>query len=164
MKNLIVLILLFVVGGASTVKAQGIIDKANSLLNKADNASSTANRAGGTGDKVLGIFKKKKKVDAAATAPANALTGYRTVITIKGKGKITEDALLDMKNSLIISWSGMRGIVSLAIAIGLPATLADGSPFPERHAIIFISVVVVLFTLIGQGLTLPWIVKRLKTD
>lgn len=82
----------------------------------------------------------------------------------KGKGKITEDALLDMKNSLIISWSGMRGIVSLAIAIGLPATLADGSPFPERHAIIFISVVVVLFTLIGQGLTLPWIVKRLKTD
>lgn len=84
MKNLIVLILLFVVGGASTVKAQGIIDKANSLLNKADNASSTANRAGGTGDKVLGIFKKKKKVDAAATAPANALTGYRMVITIKG--------------------------------------------------------------------------------
>ncbi len=84
MKNLIVLILLFVVGGASTVKAQGIIDKANSLLNKADNASSTANRAGGTGDKVLGIFKKKKKADATATAPANALTGYKTVITIKG--------------------------------------------------------------------------------
>ncbi len=79
----------------------------------------------------------------------------------KGKGKIAEGALLDIKNSLIISWSGMRGIVSLAIAIGLPVTLSDGSPFPERNAIIFISVVVVLFTLIGQGLTLPWIVKRL---
>lgn len=78
----------------------------------------------------------------------------------KGRHKITEDALLDFKSSLIISWSGMRGIVSLAIAIGLPVTLADGSPFPERNAIIFISVVVVLFTLIGQGLTLPWIVKR----
>jgi Na+/H+ antiporter len=82
----------------------------------------------------------------------------------KGKNKITEDALLDFKSSLIISWSGMRGIVSLAIAIGLPATLADGSPFPERNAIIFISVVVVLFTLIGQGLTLPWIVKRLTDE
>ena len=81
----------------------------------------------------------------------------------KGKHKITEDALLDFKNSLIISWSGMRGIVSLAIAIGLPVTLADGRPFPERNAIIFISVVVVLFTLIGQGLTLPWLVKRLKS-
>ncbi|HEX8019406.1 Na+/H+ antiporter [Mucilaginibacter sp.] len=79
----------------------------------------------------------------------------------KGKHKITEDALLDFKSSLIISWSGMRGIVSLAIAIGLPATLADGSPFPERNAIIFISVVVVLFTLIGQGLSLPWLVRRL---
>ena len=81
----------------------------------------------------------------------------------KGKHKITEDALLDFKNSLIISWSGMRGIVSLAIAIGLPVTLADGRPFPERNAIIFISVVVVLFTLIGQGLTLPWLVKSLRS-
>ncbi|MDP9080833.1 MAG: Na+/H+ antiporter [Bacteroidota bacterium] len=82
----------------------------------------------------------------------------------KGKHKITEDALLDLKSSLVIGWSGMRGIVSLAIAIGLPVTLADGSAFPQRNTIIFISVVVVLFTLIGQGLTLPWIVKRFKTD
>nr|WP_067058453.1 Na+/H+ antiporter [Mucilaginibacter sp. L294] len=82
----------------------------------------------------------------------------------QGKRKITEDALLDFKSSLIISWSGMRGIVSLAIAIGLPTTLTDGSPFPERNAIIFISVVVVLFTLIGQGLTLPWIVRKLNVD
>ncbi|WP_343305509.1 Na+/H+ antiporter [Chitinophaga niabensis] len=82
----------------------------------------------------------------------------------KGKGRITEHALLDFKNSLIISWSGMRGIVSLAIAIGLPATLKDGSPFPQRAAIIFISIVVVLFTLIGQGLTLPWLVRKLNTE
>jgi len=78
------------------------------------------------------------------------------------KNNISQDALLDFKNSLVISWSGMRGIVSLAIAIGLPLTLADGKPFPERELIIFISVVVVLFTLIGQGLSLPWLVKRLK--
>ncbi|MDR3714303.1 MAG: Na+/H+ antiporter [Puia sp.] len=78
------------------------------------------------------------------------------------KRRISEHALLDFKNSLIISWSGMRGIVSLAIAIGLPATLQDGSPFPERIPIIFISIVVVLFTLIGQGLTLPGLVKLLK--
>lgn len=74
---------------------------------------------------------------------------------------IKEDALLDFRTSFIISWSGMRGIVSLAIAIGLPMELADGSAFPMRHVIIFISVAVVLFTLIGQGLTLPWIVKKL---
>jgi Na+/H+ antiporter len=80
----------------------------------------------------------------------------------KGKGKITENALLDLKSSLVISWSGMRGIVSLAIAIGLPVTLSNGNAFPQRNAIIFISVVVVLFTLIGQGLTLPWLVKGLN--
>ena len=82
----------------------------------------------------------------------------------KGKRRVSEDALLDFKNSIIISWSGMRGIVSLAVAIGLPVTLSDGTAFPQRSAIIFISVVVVLLTLIGQGLSLPWIVKLLKME
>jgi Na+/H+ antiporter len=82
----------------------------------------------------------------------------------KGKNSITEQALLDLKSCLIISWSGMRGIVSLAIAIGLPATLADGKSFPQRNVVIFLSVVVVLFTLIGQGLTLPWLVRRLNKE
>jgi Na+/H+ antiporter len=76
--------------------------------------------------------------------------------------KVSEHALLDFNNSIIISWSGMRGIVSLAIAIGIPKELEDGTPFPERTVIIFISVAVVLLTLIGQGLTLPFIVKKLE--
>ncbi|WP_428229007.1 Na+/H+ antiporter [Flavobacterium sp.] len=80
----------------------------------------------------------------------------------KRKRKISEHALLDFNNSIIISWSGMRGIVSLAIAIGIPKELEDGTPFPERTIIIFISVAVVLLTLIGQGLTLPFIVKKLN--
>lgn len=78
------------------------------------------------------------------------------------KRKISADALLDFKNSIILGWSGMRGIVSLAIAIGIPKELEDGTPFPQRTVIIFISVAVVLMTLIGQGLTLPWIVKKLS--
>lgn len=80
----------------------------------------------------------------------------------KRKRKVSEHALLDFNNSIIISWSGMRGIVSLAIALGLPKLLEDGTPFPERTVIIFISVAVVLLTLIGQGLTLPFIVKTLN--
>lgn len=78
----------------------------------------------------------------------------------KRKRKVSEHALLDFNNSVILSWSGMRGIVSLAIAIGIPKELEDGTPFPERTVIIFISVAVVLLTLIGQGLTLPLIVKK----
>ena len=76
--------------------------------------------------------------------------------------RIREEELLDLETSIIISWSGMRGIVSLAIAMGLPTTLENGEAFPMRNAIIFISVAVVLFTLLGQGLTLPWLVKKLK--
>ncbi|RED26646.1 CPA1 family monovalent cation:H+ antiporter [Flavobacterium cutihirudinis] len=81
---------------------------------------------------------------------------------IKKKRKVSEHALLDSKNSFIIAWSGMRGIVSLAIALGLPKFLEDGTPFPHRNAIIFISVAVVLITIIGQGLTLPWVVKKIN--
>lgn len=81
----------------------------------------------------------------------------------QGKRKISEDALFDSKTSFIITWSGMRGIVSLAIAIGIPATLESGEPFPMRNEIIFLSVVVVLISLLGQGLTLPWIVKKFRS-
>lgn len=81
-----------------------------------------------------------------------------------GRRKIELTSLLNFKDSLIISWSGMRGIVSLAIAIALPEHLANGKPFPERSEIIFISIMVVLFTVIGQGLSLPWLVKRLKIE
>ncbi|MFH7011307.1 Na+/H+ antiporter [Flavobacterium sp. FlaQc-52] len=85
----------------------------------------------------------------------------KAFLNTKGKRKISEHALLDFNNSITLGWSGMRGIVSLAIAIGLPKFLENGTPFPQRNAIIFISVAVVLLTLIGQGLTLPWIVKKL---
>lgn len=61
----------------------------------------------------------------------------------------------------IVSWAGMRGVVSLAVALSLPHKLANGQPFPERDLIIFITFVVILITLIGQGLTLPLLIQRL---
>lgn len=80
----------------------------------------------------------------------------------QGKRHVSEEALFDSRTSFILSWSGMRGIVSLAIAIGLPVALENGEPFPMRNEIIFLSIAVVLLSLLGQGLTLPWIVKKLK--
>lgn len=78
-----------------------------------------------------------------------------------GKTKISQEALFDSKTSFVITWSGMRGIVSLAIAIGLPTTLRDGTPFPMRNEILFLAIAVVLFSLLGQGLTLPWVVRQM---
>jgi len=77
-----------------------------------------------------------------------------------GRRPISREALFDSRTSFIITWSGMRGIVSLAIAIGLPATLKSGEPFPMRNEIIFLSIAVVLISLLGQGLTLPWVARK----
>jgi CPA1 family monovalent cation:H+ antiporter len=79
---------------------------------------------------------------------------------LRGKRKISEDALFDSKTSFIITWAGMRGIVSLAIAIGIPVRMDNGELFPMRNEIIFLSIAVVLFSLLGQGVSLPWFIKR----
>jgi monovalent cation/hydrogen antiporter len=61
---------------------------------------------------------------------------------------------------LLLGWTGMRGVVSLAAALAIPVTLADGTPFPQRSLILFITFVVILLTLVVQGLTLPGLIRR----
>ncbi len=65
------------------------------------------------------------------------------------------------KAPFLLGWSGMRGVVSLAAALSIPTVLADGTPFPQRNLILFITFVVILVTLILQGLTLPFLIKKL---
>ena len=60
----------------------------------------------------------------------------------------------------VVSWAGLRGVVSLAAALALPRAV-EGTAFPERNLIIFITFVVILVTLVGQGLTLPWLTRAL---
>lgn len=66
------------------------------------------------------------------------------------------------KGPLLLGWTGMRGVVSLAAALSIPMTLDDGSPFPQRNLILFITFVVILLTLVFQGLTLPFLIKSLR--
>jgi CPA1 family monovalent cation:H+ antiporter len=61
----------------------------------------------------------------------------------------------------ILAFTGVRGIVSLAAALAIPLTATDGSPFPQRDWIVVLAFIVVLVTLVGQGLTLPWVVRAL---
>ena len=60
-----------------------------------------------------------------------------------------------------LSWSGTRGVISLAAIFTLPLTTDDGSPFPDRDLLLFCTFVVVLVTLVGQGLTFAPLVRRL---
>jgi CPA1 family monovalent cation:H+ antiporter len=62
---------------------------------------------------------------------------------------------------LVLAWSGMRGAVSLAVALALPFTIEGGGSFPKRNLIIFLTFAVIFFTLVGQGLSLPALIHRL---
>jgi len=66
------------------------------------------------------------------------------------------------KAPLLMAWAGMRGVVSLAAALSLPEQLADGTPFPQRNLILFITFIVILLTLVVQGLTLPYLIRKLN--
>ena len=61
----------------------------------------------------------------------------------------------------VIAWSGMRGAVSLATALALPVATDAGAPLPGRSLIVFVTFAVVLVTVVGQGLTLPTLIRRL---
>jgi NhaP-type Na+/H+ or K+/H+ antiporter len=102
------------------------------------------------GIRMLRVLLKRKTLLYAFSSPK-----------FKGtRREVPQSLLLTLQESVIIIWSGMRGIVSLAIALGLPKTLENGEPFPMRNAIIFITILVVLFTILGQGLLLPFLVSK----
>ncbi len=67
----------------------------------------------------------------------------------------------DWRERLLIGWTGMRGAVSLAAALALPFTLDSGAAFNSRDLIVYLTVAVIFVTLVGQGLTLPSLVRWL---
>lgn len=74
---------------------------------------------------------------------------------------LDEDIPMSWRETTVVWWSGMRGVASVALALAVPLTVDGGEPFPEREAILFLAFAVVLATLVLQGLTLPWLVRRL---
>jgi CPA1 family monovalent cation:H+ antiporter len=67
------------------------------------------------------------------------------------------------KGPVVLGWGGMRGVVSLAMALSIPLFI-NGQPFPYRNLILFITFIVILVTLVFQGLTLPWVIRKLKLE
>ena len=65
------------------------------------------------------------------------------------------------RERVIMGWSGMRGAVSLAAALAIPLETDAGTPFPGRDLILLITFGVILVTVVGQGLTLPALIRRL---
>jgi Na+/H+ antiporter len=63
---------------------------------------------------------------------------------------------------VVSGWAGMRGAVSLAAALALPLHTNGGAPLPGRDLIQFITFALIVVTVVGQGLTLPWLIRRLN--
>lgn len=74
------------------------------------------------------------------------------------------DANPGWRGPLILGWAGMRGVVSLAAALSIPLLTPQGQPFPYRNLILFITFIVILVTLIFQGLTLPWLIRKVNLE
>ena len=68
------------------------------------------------------------------------------------------------QNVVFVGWAGMRGGDSLVVALALPLVAFGGRPFPGRSAIIFVTFVVILITLVAQGLTLSPLVRALHLE
>ncbi|MFI8964554.1 Na+/H+ antiporter [Streptomyces sp. NPDC053493] len=75
-----------------------------------------------------------------------------------------EEIPVSWRETVVMWWSGMRGVASVALALAIPLRRDDGSPFPGRDELIFVAFCVILSTLVVQGLTLPWLVRRLGVE
>ncbi len=85
------------------------------------------------------------------------------LVTVRYRGA-TQAAPRKLSDVVLMTWGGMRGLATLALALALPTTLTNGSPFPARRAIMVIVIAVLFVTLLVAGLTFPGLVKLLKVD
>jgi CPA1 family monovalent cation:H+ antiporter len=98
----------------------------------------------------------------AGTVILVRLVWIMTLSQIIRWGSTKKESTLDWRESLVIGWSGMRGLISLAAALALPETVNGGTPFPARALIMFLSFAVILATLVIQGLSLGALIRLVK--
>ena len=87
--------------------------------------------------------------------------GSTALIRMLDRRPAQRDRRAPARARTIVAWSGMRGAVSLAAALALPLTTDAGEALPGRDLILFLTFAVILVTLVGQGLTLPALIRRL---
>lgn len=105
-------------------------------------------------------------VDRTLSVPTPA--GGRGALGVRKKrshGKwrsMVDKSSLTWQENVVVSWTGMRGVVTLAAAAGIPLTTETGEPFPQRALIQAIAFSVAVGTLLLQGSTLPPLIRRLR--
>ena len=100
---------------------------------------------------------------SAIVVVVRLLWGFTVTYLIRAidRRAVQRERRASARERLVVGWAGMRGSVSLAAALALPLETDAGAPFPERELIILLAYVVILVTLVGQGLTLGPLIERL---
>src|ERR1700761_2154507 len=83
------------------------------------------------------------------------------VLPARFGGAAGADRVLSWREIVVLSWAGTRGVITLAAIFTLPLTVKDGRPFPDRDLLLFCSYIVVVVTLVGQGVTFAPLVRAL---
>jgi len=81
------------------------------------------------------------------------------VLRVVDRRAVQRTRRMNWKVRTAYGWAGFRGAVSLAAALAVPVTLADGTAYPSRNLIVFVTSVVILTTILVQGLTLPFVIR-----
>jgi Na+/H+ antiporter len=113
----------------------------------------------------LSVYSRGRLIVIAVTISAVVIVirlawlfGQRAIF----RYRIAANAADEWKHRLVTGWAGFRGGISLAAALAIPSTVASGADFPRRQLTIFLTFGVIFITLVGQGLTLPLLISRLK--
>jgi monovalent cation/hydrogen antiporter len=116
---------------------------------------------------IFGRNKLSRHVETRFSVPV-PVAGARGALGTRRRGKPPskwrsriDRRALSWRENVVVSWTGMRGVVTLAAAAAIPATTVTGEPFPERATIQAIAFVVSVGTLLIQGWTLPLLIRRL---
>jgi monovalent cation/hydrogen antiporter len=113
----------------------------------------------------LGGIRTSNLVGYAAVVSAAVIAvRFAWVFVVINAPKWVLRRMSSWRGAVFISWSGMRGAVSLAAALALPLDTDAGDPFPGRDLIVFLTFAVILVTLVGQGLTLPLVIRALRLE
>jgi monovalent cation/hydrogen antiporter len=113
----------------------------------------------------LGGFSGARLVGYAVLISATViLLRFAWVFAVLHAPKWIARRMSNWRGAVFLSWAGMRGALSLAAALALPLETDAGTPFPGRELIVFLTFAVILATLVGQGLTLPIVIRALGLE
>ncbi|WP_193047130.1 cation:proton antiporter [Mycolicibacterium baixiangningiae] len=112
-----------------------------------------------------GVLSRKVESKFSVPVPEE---GGRGALGVRRRGSpgrlaaLADRRALTWQENVVVSWTGMRGVVTLAAASGIPLMTVDGEAFPERATIQAIAFIVSVGTLLVQGWTLPLLIRWLQ--